>query len=59
MDYDEKDYPARLRRLAKSLQNSLSFAAPEIWAVHIMDSLGAAFDLGRESEGAVPRGEEE
>ena len=51
---DDTDPAVRLQRLARSLRNSLSFAAPEIWTLHIMESLGAAFDLGRASAERPP-----
>ena len=54
----EEDSAVRLQHLARHLRNSLAFAAPEIWTLHILESLGAAFDLGRASAGKA-RGEDE
>ncbi len=43
----------RLQQLAIHLKRSLDFAAPEIWTLHIMEHLSAAFDLGR-ADAAAP-----
>lgn len=44
---DASDDVKRLRAISRTLCDSLRFAAPEIWMLHIGDALAGAYHLGK------------